>query len=518
MRITDAIKLGPTARASAFLEEALLISICMHLLAMCSMVLLLPGLPGGVHRTVAGRAAYVAGNHWLWRIGWVPWQLTAGSNLLLAAALLRTKWIPRLPAIFTALVTIAAVIPDQTGEVSWMWAGPAIAGRAVRVAEYSTYARYEARIFVQVAGWAAMGYILAALGWTWCFVAAGIWSRRLTVLSWLVWPIFVAATVAVLLPARIARLPGIGMAVGAGNAVGFVLLLLWLAGVAELVLRRSRPDALMGRYAMFRHPATGLLGRICDVLANARLARAVGEHLPALALASDITDVIYANYLVEADRLERFVDPPVRLQRIGPDGRYALFTFLTFHHGHFGPRCFGPLRRLWPSPIQSNWRVYVFDPATGRRGIQFLAIAITRTPFALAARLLAENIPMHVPATARFSSDGKGQFHLEVDPGSGTAPDVRAIFQPSPTSILPDPWNRCFENWHAMLAYCVPQDRAMSAQPWRGCVTRQEIILDIPLNSCLPMHGKVASAAARAIAGDAAPLCFLVERLDFRLL
>jgi hypothetical protein len=54
------------------------------------------------------------------------------------------------------------------------------------------------------------------------------------------------------------------------------------------------------------------------------------------------------------------------------------------------------LRRLWPSPIQSNWRIHVFDPATGNRGIQFLTIAITATPIALAARLLSENVPMHV--------------------------------------------------------------------------------------------------------------------------
>ena len=52
-----------------------------------------------------------------------------------------------------------------------------------------------------------------------------------------------------------------------------------------------------------------------------------------------------------------------------------------------------------------------------------------------------------------------------------------------------------------MLAYCVPQDRAMCVQPWRDVVTRQEINLNIPLQSCLPMKGSVVSAAARALAG-----------------
>jgi hypothetical protein len=124
---------------------------------------------------------------------------------------------------------------------------------------------------------------------------------------------------------------------------------------------------------------------------------------------------------------------------------------------------------------------------------------------------------MHVPSSAHFSRDDD-MFALQIDPGKGTAPDVKATFQLSSEPALTGPWGECFENWGAMLAYCVPQDRAMRVQPWRDVVTRQEINLNIPLESCVPMKGSVVSAAARAIAGDAQPLCFLVERLSFRLL
>ena len=43
---------------------------------------------------------------------WLPWQLTAVSDLLLAVAL-RTPWIPRFAAWAVLVLTIAAVIPDQ---------------------------------------------------------------------------------------------------------------------------------------------------------------------------------------------------------------------------------------------------------------------------------------------------------------------------------------------------------------------------------------------------------------------
>jgi hypothetical protein len=231
---------------------------------------------------------------------------------------------------------------------------------------------------------------------------------------------------------------------------------------------------------------------------------------------SDIEDVIYVNYLVDADRLERFVPPGLELQRLGPDGRYALFTFLTYRHGHFGPRLFGPIRRLLPSPIQSNWRIHVTDPQTGHRGIYFLSTAITSTPHALGGRLLSEGVPMHVPARGELTRDADGTLHLLLDPGRGSSPDVRATLRPIEETALPHPWTDCFGDWMGFLAYCVPQDRAMSSQPWYRRVTRQEITLGIPLESCRPVASEVRSAAARAIAGNAEPVCFHVVRVTFR--
>jgi hypothetical protein len=57
----------------------------------------------------------------------------------------------------------------------------------------------------------------------------------------------------------------------------------------------------------------------------------------------------------------------------------------------------------------------------------------------------------------------------------------------------------------------------MATQPWRRRTLRQEISLDIPLDSIEPLEGDVTSAAARAIVGDAEPLSFRVAAVRFRL-
>ena len=83
--------------------------------------------------------------------------------------------------------------------------------------------------------------------------------------------------------------------------------------------------------------------------------------------------------------------------------------------------------------------------------------------------------------------------------------------------MLSGAWAECFPDYQSFLAYCVPQERAMSTQPWQHRISRQEIDLGIPLDACTPMAGTVTSRADAAIAGAAAPLCFHVARVTFVL-
>jgi hypothetical protein len=313
-------------------------------------------------------------------------------------------------------------------------------------------------------------------------------------------------------PARFRPSPEI---IAIGNAAGFTLMQIWLALVAELVLRRRRPLTAHGRDAPWRHPRTGLLGRALDTLANSRVAGAFLEPLPSFAMVSDITDVVYVNYLLPAETLLPLVPPGLELQRLGPRKEYALFTFLTYRHGHFGFRLLGPLRRLMPSPVQTNWRIHVTDPRTGAQGIFFVTNAITHTLQALGARLLTEGMPMHVLRSGDVRRDPDGAIHLSLDPGKGSAPDAEATLSPATEPTFEGPWKACFGSFRDFLAYCIPQDRALSTQPSAGTVTRQEIDLGIPLDICEPLTGQVRSRAARAIAGNAEPVCFRVPKVSF---
>jgi len=306
----------------------------------------------------------------------------------------------------------------------------------------------------------------------------------------------------------------VAVVAGALAIAGAVSVVVVLVVATERVLRRARPFEPWGRLARWRHPGRGPIARCADLIANSRLASALLEPLPEPAMKSDITDVVYASYLVPAERVLPMVPPGLELQRLGPDGRWALFTFLTYRHGHFGFAFLGRLRRLMPSPIQTNWRIHVTDPVTGHRGIYFLTNAITNTLQALAARLVTEGMPMHVLRRATLERTGDG-VRIALDPGRGSAPDAELALRFAAPPVLTGAWRECFADYDAFLAYCVPQDRAMSSQPLRRRVSRQEIDLGIPLSACAPIAGVVASRAASAIAGEAQPLCFHVPAVEF---
>lgn len=231
----------PTPPADRFLEATLVVNVVVHVAAIATMGLcLLPGMPGGPTAEVTDRAAYVAAHPWAWRLGWVPWHLCALADLVMGLALVWPRWIPKVPALLTLLVTLCAVVPEQTGEITWATSGVDLATRAgddpTALVEYDALEAWAIRLTVLIG---ASLYMVMALGWTWCFVAAGTWSRTLTWVSVATWGSLAVGSVGLLLPAPLR--PG-DLIVAVSNGVGFPLLVVWLWLVTLRVRARRIGD------------------------------------------------------------------------------------------------------------------------------------------------------------------------------------------------------------------------------------------------------------------------------------
>ncbi len=113
----------------------------------------------------------------------------------------------------------------------------------------------------------------------------------------------------------------------------------------------------------FKYYKKGVLGNILNLSLNSisfwKFKTLIFKAFTSLRLRSDIDNVLYLNWLIPKERVEHLVPTGVSLQE---HNGLVIFTVLTYKHGNFAPQFLGKLRRLFGSPYQSNWRLYVEYP------------------------------------------------------------------------------------------------------------------------------------------------------------
>ena len=191
---------------------------------------------------MAHRVSYISQHALAWRIGWLPWQLTAISDLILAIALVRTSWISRTPALVSLGLTVVALLLEQPAELRWTTSGVDLAQKAFLTQNTFAYAVFETETFRLTSYWAALFYTLAAIAWSVCLAKAGMWNRFMTILSVLLWGTLLVVSAGPLLFAEFPPL-----VVSTANAFGFNVMIVWFVIATYLVAtRRNLIDPKIG--------------------------------------------------------------------------------------------------------------------------------------------------------------------------------------------------------------------------------------------------------------------------------
>lgn len=242
------------------------------------------------------------------------------------------------------------------------------------------------------------------------------------------------------------------------------------------------------------------------------------SRLPFLTLHSDVRDVVYVSWLVDAAAAQKLVPAGVALwQR---DGKTP-FTVLTYRHGHFGPALPGPLRRLLPSPLQSNWRLYLDHTPPGAPAVPcvyFLKNIMASLPHALGTRLFSDILPTHLAAGMTLEV-GATQAHCSIASGTGSAPalDVQAAI--TAEHALDADWQTLFGSWHAAVAFLACQDAAIAHVPRNGKLVFGEIDLPVDVDQVQALTAWRADCGMlRQLPPVSRPFAFLVPQVDFKAL
>lgn len=279
---------------------------------------------------------------------------------------------------------------------------------------------------------------------------------------------------------------------------------------------------------LYTHPYKGTLGNgLAKLLNSHRFAsyrRALMSRLPFMTLDSDVVDVVYMNWLVDETLAAPFAPPGARLWSY--QGRTPL-TVLTYRHGHFGPRWMGPLRRVMPSPLQSNWRLYLAEPLSDAPPIPTVAFVynvMDSLAHVAGTRLFSDALPSHWPASFDFRVT-PDEAIVDIAPGDGSAPRLAARAVRAGEAVLPPPWSEMFNGWSDAIVRLASQHAAVveiptaEGAPGRSALATIDLPVDVASVEPLVLDTQTLDCPLlQRLDADPEALCFLLPSVRFSAL
>jgi hypothetical protein len=266
----------------------------------------------------------------------------------------------------------------------------------------------------------------------------------------------------------------------------------------------------------------GWMGRCQEGLANSptlrSLRRKIFRHIPFPVLASDVRDVLYANWLVPVEAVASLVPPEIELTDI--DGT-ALLTVLSYRHHHFGPALAGPLRVLFPSPLQSNWRLYVRavrGRTPPRPTVLFIRNIFDQPLYAVGTRLFSDALPSLLAGRFKHQREA-GTWETTIDDASG-AGDIVLVAEECDRPALPQSFASFASDWAEAIRRICLQDAAIAHVGDIGRLARGDIDLPIDPVTARPLHvlRYEPGPSLRNWGATAEPFCFGIPAVRFRVL
>jgi len=174
---------------------------------------------------------------------------------------------------------------------------------------------------------------------------------------------------------------------------------------------------------------------------------------PFFKLQSRVKNIVYLSWLVDIERV-RFRYPQ-HVQLWQKQGK-TIFTILTYQHEHFGFSLLGPLRKLMPSPKQSNWRFYI-HPQQQEKTVIFEQVFIDQKLYAFSGRLASDTMPAQYVHPFQHHID---QQFITTELKSDSVYQLQSSIQLKAKKHLPTAWQNLFNSWDEAIGYLVDQDHA----------------------------------------------------------
>lgn len=268
----------------------------------------------------------------------------------------------------------------------------------------------------------------------------------------------------------------------------------------------------------YSHESKGVFGCFVEVLCNASALRAfrrsVFRFFPFVKMESEVENVVYLNWLVDIEKAKALV--PERVELLDFDGK-TLFTILTYQHNNFRPSFLGFLKSIFPSPRQSNWRLYVksIDDEEVEGVVLFLKNVMSSLLYTIATRLASDAMQTH------FSSNFEhrvvnGSVQTAISPTEGSAPKIESLVRFSDVNDIPANLVNFLGGEKKVLEFICDQHAAISIGDDFDGLCRADIVLPIDVNEIVAADVEsVEIGEFKDLIQGARPFSFVVPRVSF---
>jgi len=241
----------------------------------------------------------------------------------------------------------------------------------------------------------------------------------------------------------------------------------------------------------FLYPRKTIRGAFLNFILNnvffIKLKRILFYPFTQLQLTSDITNVVYLNWMIPIQNITHLLPKDVKLKTYENN---VLLTVLTYKHGNFRPGFLNYFKHLFASPLQSNWRFYVEnnqDFGLRQPTVFFIKNCIDEPMYAVGSRVASNILQTHLPQTFKHTV-AKNKIITEIQPGISNAPDLYTEVLFAHSWSIPAVFETITSDREKLIALICNQDAAIAAQMNEGDYAVGNIELKFQLSEIKPLQ------------------------------
>lgn len=230
-------------------------------------------------------------------------------------------------------------------------------------------------------------------------------------------------------------------------------------------------------------------------------------------LKSDVKHVTYLNWMVPYEQLQHLIPKGVNVEVF--EGK-VLLTVLNYNHGHFRPDFLNPIKYVFGSPNQSNWRLYLKGekPNDKQPGVLFISNVLSQFFYTFGSRVFSHILKAHWPTSFKhFKKDNL--YYTKIHSGISNSPDLDIVLCEQKEWKIPNSFHWVSKDVKTLLKTICQQDIAISKVSEHN-LSRSEICLDFDLNAIKPLIlSRLESDTLKGLVNDSECFAFVIPELTF---